>query len=143
MLHDLLGNDPRPFFLHQSNLTGDRLGYPVMDGVLSAYRAVYGADAPLVNLPMAGDGEALREQQRGPRSLRAGSVTAWVQGRDLTISGPPGTLVPVTVPPGTRSGVAAGPGFGEAYGGARSAWVRLGDRPVRLALPSAPFRQPG
>jgi hypothetical protein len=143
VLHDLLGNDPRPFFLHQSNLTGGRLGYPVMSGVLAAYRAVYAAGAPVVNLPMSGDGEALRRQSVWAGSLRAGSVTAWVQDRDLIISGPPGTLVPVTAPPGTRTGVAAGPEFGAAYGAARSAWVRLGDHPVRLALPSAPFRQPG
>ncbi len=59
----LINNDPRPFFMHQSNLTGDRLGYPVMDGVLSAYRAVYGPSAPIENLPTDQDGAVLRNQQ--------------------------------------------------------------------------------
>ena len=56
--------------MHQSNLTGDRLGYPVMDGILSAYRAVYGASAPIVNLPMSGDGVVLHNQQLWATALR-------------------------------------------------------------------------
>jgi len=137
-----LDNDPRPFFMHQSNLTGDRLGYPVMDGVLSAYRAVYGSSAPVVNHSMAGDGMALRDQQLWAAALRSGSVTAWVHGRTVTVSGPPGTLVPVTAPAGTRSGPAAGAVFGQPYGGQQSAYVRLGAKPLTLVLPAAPFRQP-
>jgi len=137
-----LDNDPRPFFMHQSNLTGDRLGYPVMDGVLSAYRAVYGPSAPVVNRSMAGDGMALRDQQLWAAALRSGSVTAWVHGRTVTVSGPPGTLVPVTAPAGTRSGSAVGAVFGQPYGGQQSAYVRLGAKPLKLALPAAPFRQP-
>lgn len=128
----VLNNDPRPFFMHQSNLTGDRLGYPVMDGVLSAYRAVYGASAPVVNLPMSGDGIALHDQ-----ALRAGTVSAWVQGSTVTISGPPGTLVPVTVPAGTRVGSAAVPTFGSPYTCELSGYTRLGSRPLRLVLGSA------
>ena len=75
--------------MHQSNLAGDRLGYPVMDGILSAYRAVYGASAPIVNLPMSGDGVVLHNQQLWATALREGLVTAWVQGNTVTISGPP------------------------------------------------------
>ena len=84
----LLNNDPRPFFMHQSNLTGDRLAYAVMDDTLSAYRAVYGASAPIVNLPMSGDGAVLHNQQLWATALREGLVTAWVQGNTITISGP-------------------------------------------------------
>ena len=68
----MLNNDPRPFFMHQSNLTGDRIGYAVMDGVLSAYRAVYGASAPIVNLPMFGGGAALHDQSLWGQVLHAG-----------------------------------------------------------------------
>jgi hypothetical protein len=139
---DTVGNDARPFFMHQSNLTGDRLGYPVMDGVLSAYRAVYSPDTPYLNLSMAGDGAALRAQQLWTAALRAGAVTAWVQGRTVTVSGPPGTMVPVTAPAGTRSGSATGAAFGRPYGGERSAYVPLGTGPLKLTLAGAPFRQP-
>jgi hypothetical protein len=134
---DLLNNDPRPFFMHQSNLTGDRLAYVVMDGVLSAYRAVYGPSAPIINLPMSGGGIVLRKQQLWARALHAGTVTAWVQGHTLTISGPPGTTVPVTVPAGARMGSAAGPTFGSPYAGGLSAYTTLGPRPLKIDLGTA------
>ncbi len=133
----LLNNDPRPFFMHQSNLTGDRLGYPVMNGVLSAYRAVYNSSAPIENLPTDKDGEVLRAQQLWSQALRAGTVTAWVQGNTVTISGPPGTPVPVTVPAGTKEGSAA---FGFPYAHEQSAFATLGSQPLKLVLPSAPYR---
>src|SRR5258708_4253850 len=70
----LLNNDPRPFFMHQSNLTGDRLGYPVMDGILSAYGAVYAPSAPIANLPMSGDRGVLRHQQLSAPARHAGEL---------------------------------------------------------------------
>jgi hypothetical protein len=135
----VLNNDPRPFFMHQSNLTGDRLGYPVMDGVLSAYRAVYNASAPIDNLPTPSDGMALRNQQLWSRAMAAGKVTAWVQGNKVTISGPAGTPVPLTAPSGTTVGP-GGPAYGFSYAGERSGYTTLGTRPLTLTLPSAPFR---
>ena len=134
----MLNNDPRPFFMHQSNLTGDRLGYAVMDGVLSAYRAVYGASAPIVNLPMSGGGAALHDQSLWGQALHAGAVSAWVQGNTVTISGPPGTLVPATMPAAT-TGPGPGADFGSPYAGERSAYLVLGSQPLRLTLSSAPF----
>jgi hypothetical protein len=131
---DMLSNDPRPFFMHQSNLTGDRLGYPVMDGVLSAYRDVFSASAPVVNLAMPGDGAALERQDLWAAAVRAGTVTAYVSGGRLVITGPPGTEVPVTVPGG------AGAGFGQAYAGSRSGYATLGSKPLLLPLGAAPFR---
>jgi hypothetical protein len=134
----LLNNDPRPFFMHQSNLTGDRLAYAVMDSTLSAYRAVYGASAPVVNLPMSGDGVVLHNQQLWATALRDGLVTAWVQGNTVTISGPPGTTVPVTVPAGTTPG-SGGPAFGSPYANELSQYTTLGSHPLKLVLSSAPF----
>jgi hypothetical protein len=135
----LINNDPRPFFMHQSNLTGDRLGYPVMDGVLSAYRAVYGPSAPIDNLPTIGDGAVLRNEQLWTQARQAGTVTAWVQGNTVTISGPPGTPVPVTVPAGTRVGSASGPAYGFSYAGELSGFAKLGSQPLKLVLGSAPY----
>jgi hypothetical protein len=126
--------------MHQSNLTGGRIAYPVMEGVLAACRAVYSPGAPLVNLPMSGAGAALRNQSQWAQALRAGTVSAYVQGKTITITGPAGTPVPLTAPPGTRVGSAAGPAFGAAYGGDRSAYTRLGARPLTLVLGSAPYR---
>jgi hypothetical protein len=134
----LLNNDPRPFFMHQSNLTGDRLAYTVMDSILSAYRAVYGPSAPIINLPMSGDGVVLHDQQLWATALREGLVTAWVQGNTVTISGPPGTTVPVTVPAGTTVG-SGGPAFGSPYASELSDYTTLGSHPLKLVLSSAPF----
>lgn len=131
----LLANDPRPFFMHQSNLTGDRLAYTVMDDILSAYRAVY--RAPIVNLPLAGDGAVLHDQQLWATAVREKLVTAWVQGNTVTISGPPGTTVPVTVPAGTTTGP-GGPPFGRPYAQEMSQYTTLGTGPLKLVLGSAP-----
>ena len=138
VFHAVLNNDPRPFFMHQSNLTGDRLGYPVMDGVLSAYRAVYGPSAPIENLATDRDGAVLRDQQLWAAAVKAGTVTAWVDGNTVTVSGPPGTPVPVTVPAGTRTGAASGPGFGFSYSGELSGYATLGAQPLKLVLGAAP-----
>jgi hypothetical protein len=138
VLNALMGNDPRPFFMHQSNLTGDRLGCEVMDGVLSAYHSVYRADTPILNLPMSGDGVVLHNQQLWANAVRHHLITAWVQGRTVTISGPPGTTVPVTVPTGTTVG-SDGPAFGSRYAGELSQYTVLGSHPLTLALGSAPF----
>jgi hypothetical protein len=135
----LINNDPRPFFMHQSNLTGDRLGYPVMDGVLSAYRAVYGPSAPIENLPAIGDGAVMRNQQLWARAQQAGTVSAWVQGNTITISGPPGTPVPITVPAGTAAGSASGRAYGFSYAGERSGFTTLGSHPLKLVLGAAPY----
>jgi hypothetical protein len=141
----LINNDPRPFFMHQSNLTGDRLGYPVMDGVLSAYRAVYGPSAPIENLPTDKDGAVMRNQQLWAAALKAGTVTAWVQGDTVTISGPPGTPVPLTVPSGSTVASGSdeaspgGPAYGFSYAGERSGFTTLGSRPLTIRLPSAPY----
>jgi hypothetical protein len=136
----LLDGDPRPFFMHQSNLAGDRIAYPVMDDVLSAYRAVFNSSTPIENLPMSGDGTVLRNSQLWEQALKAGTVTAWVQGHTVTISGPPGTPVPVTVPDGTGTGSAGGPEFGTSYAGGRAGWATLGSQPLKLTLGSAPYQ---
>jgi len=133
----VLNNDPRPFFMHQSNLTGDRLGYPVMDGILSAYRAVFNSSAPIVNDPSIKDGEVLRDQQLWADAVKAGKITAWVQGNTVTVSGPKGTPVPLTAPTGTKLGAAA---FGEPYSHEVSAFTVLGSQPLKFTLPSAPYR---
>ncbi|HEX6522450.1 MAG TPA: hypothetical protein VF070_20940 [Streptosporangiaceae bacterium] len=135
VLSAMLNNDPRPFFMHQSNLTADRLAYPVMDAVLSAYRSVYGASAPIVNLPMSGDGQVMRNQQLWGQALRSGQVSAWVEGNTLTIDGAPGTTVPVTVPDGTSAG------FGSHYAGETSGFTTVGSHRLKLTLPASPFGQ--
>ncbi len=133
----VLNNDPRPFFMHQSNLTGDRLGYPVMDGVLAAYRAVFNSTAPILNLPTDKNGVILRNQQLWADAVKAGKITAWVQGNTVTISGPKGTPVPLTAPAGTKLGTAP---YGASYSHEVSGFTTLTSQPLKITLPSAPYR---
>jgi hypothetical protein len=136
----LLNNDPRPFFMHQSNLTGDRIAYPVMNAVLAAYRSVFAPSAPIINMPMSGGGMVLWNQTLWAQAVGAGSISAWVQGNTVTVTGPAGMPVPLTVPTTTRVGSAAGPAFGSPYGGGRSGYMQLGPQPLKLVLGSAPYR---
>jgi hypothetical protein len=83
------------------------------------------------------DGAVLRNEQLW--SQDAHTVTAWVQGHTLTISGPRGATVPVTVPEGSRTGSAAGPAFGSPYAGLQSEYTQLGSQPLRIDLGFAPY----
>jgi hypothetical protein len=135
-LGSVLQNDPRVFYMHQSNLTADRLAYSVMGGLLSAYRSVFASNTPVVNGRFSAAAEALNRQQIWAKILDAGTVSGYVQGNTLTLTGPAGTQVPVTVPDQTRLGTGV---FGEPYGGERSAYTTLGATPTTLVLPSTPY----
>jgi hypothetical protein len=131
MLGYVLTNDPRPFYVHQSNLAESGLLYPVLTAALDAYRSKFAGNAPVVELTMTDAGRVLQDQASWTQS--AGTVTAYRQGGVVTVSGPPGTVVPVTVPAGTTVGGAA---FGASYGGEQSGHHALaGD--LTLTLPAA------
>jgi hypothetical protein len=139
MLGATVANDPRPFYMHQSNLAGDRLGYPLMTGVLSDYHAVYASNTPIVNQRMSAAGAALNDQGVWAQTLSAATVNGYVQGNTVTITGPAGTSVPVTAPTGTKVGTATGPAFGTAYAGELSARSVLGSGALTLVLKSTPY----
>ena len=123
--------------MHQSNLAGDRLGYDVMDAVLSTYRAVYGASAPIVNLPMSGDGVALHDQQLWATALREHLVTAWVEGNTVTSPARPAPRYRSRSRPGRRR--IGRQAFASPYAGELSGYATLGSGPLTLTLGSAPF----
>lgn len=135
-LGDVLHNDPRTFYMHQSNLAGDRLAYPVMGGVLSAYRSVFAPNTPVVNARFSAAAEVLNQQQTWAKILDTATVSGYVQGNTLTLTGPAGMQVPVTVPDQSRLDRAV---FGEPYGGERSAHTTLGASPTTLVLPFKPY----
>jgi hypothetical protein len=139
MLGSMVQNDPRPFMFHQSNLTGDRLLYPVVLGALQAYRAVYAANAPVVNQRLSAAGEALNSQDQWAQTLSSGSVTGYVQGKTVTITGPSGTSVPLTMPAGTKVGTSKGAAFGASYSQELSAYTTLGSGPLTLALKATAY----
>jgi hypothetical protein len=115
-LRFVLTNDPRPFYAHQSNLAEDGILYPVLESVLSGYRAVYAANAPVVRTDMRTQSQILARQ------------AAWANESDAAVAYLDATGVhlpdiaadvPLTVPAGTSvAGVAL-----SSYGGELSGWA--------------------
>ncbi|MEU2541620.1 hypothetical protein [Streptomyces iakyrus] len=133
-LGHVLANDPKPHFIHQSNLAEDRIAYPVLDGVLDGYEALFTEDTPVVNPRMRDIGTELRRRADWQAALRAGEVRAHRIGGTVTVDAPDGLVVPATLPTGTTL---AGAAFGEAYAGAVSGWTRSTGEPLALTLPAS------
>ena len=131
----LLGNDPRPTYMHQSNLAEEGVAYPVLDEVAGRYNAWF--SAPLLQPTMTETTTLLRRSAAFAAALEAGQVAAYRIGEDVTVAGPDHLDVPVTAPSGTTIGSAP---FGTSYGGEVSAWVEMHKDPTVLTVPaSAPI----
>ncbi|GAA0286184.1 hypothetical protein GCM10010302_25580 [Streptomyces polychromogenes] len=133
-LGHVLANDPKPHFIHQSNLAEERLAYPVLGGVIDGYDALFSADTPLVNERMKDIGTELRRRGAWKNALQAGRVTAYRVGDTVTVTAPAGLDVTATLPAGTRLGTAA---FGSPYAGRVSGWTPSAGSPLELTLPSS------
>lgn len=116
----ILSNDPRPFYAHTANLTGDRLAYDLLDSILGTYRAAFTAQTPVLNLTLTQAATQLVRQQSW--ATDADSVTGYVQEGQVSIANPTGHVVPFTAPAGTTIvGNVLAP-----YGGEVSAWLAPG-----------------
>ncbi|MGW0899358.1 hypothetical protein ACWD0G_20660, partial [Streptomyces goshikiensis] len=58
-LRHVLANDPKPHYVHQSNLAEDRTLYPVLNQVLDTYGTLFAPSAPIVNQSMKDTGVEL------------------------------------------------------------------------------------
>ncbi|MBB5122342.1 hypothetical protein AF335_26340 [Streptomyces eurocidicus] len=137
-LGHVLANDPRPHFMHQSNLSEQRIGYTVLEKVLADYNGLFADNTPLVNLRMRDIGTELSKRAAWKTALAAGKVTAYRIGNAVTVSAPDGTQAAVTLPTGTvQTGPnGSGTAFGSAYAGARSGWTAAGTQtPATFTLP--------
>jgi hypothetical protein len=136
----LLGNDPRPHFAHQSNLTEDKILYPVLDGVLAKYNAAFAANTPLLHSALSESGTVLRQADLWRTNKAA--VTAYAVGNTVTVqSSAAGAIdVPMTMPEGTvnlNANGTAGTAFGQAYAGERSNQVAFAaSQTLRYGLPA-------
>lgn len=110
LLRLVLGNDPRPLFVHQNNLAAQGTLYPFLDEVLRAYRR--SVRAALLQPRLAETGRDLLRWRRF-RERREGLV-AWRAGDRLFLHSPRAVEVPIT---GLRDGA--------LYGGRRSGWVTV------------------
>ncbi|MER5217380.1 hypothetical protein ABT063_44370 [Streptomyces sp. NPDC002838] len=131
-LGHVLSNDPKPHFIHQSNLAEERIAYPVLSGVLDGYEALFAEDTPVVNPRMKDIGAELQRRAAWQAALQAGEITAYRIGDTVTVEAPDGLAVTATLPTGTTL---AGAAFGEAYAGAVSGWTPSTGAPISLTLP--------
>ncbi len=123
----VVSDDARPHFVHQTNLTSERLLYPILEETLKRYRATFAANTPLVNPNMSDAGQQLVNQQAW--ATGAGTVSATVAGQVVTVTnkGTSDAMVPLSLPDGSVTVVDGRlrDVFGEAYQGQRSAWEAL------------------
>lgn len=137
-LRHVLNNDPRPHYVHQSNLAEDRTLYPVLNQVLDTYRTLYAPSAPIVNQSMKDTGVELQRRAAWDAAIANNQVTAYRIGKDITVKAPAGVVAPVTAPTGTKKQLVLGTAdFGTAYAGTRSTWTapELLQSAVTLHLP--------
>ncbi|WP_267816557.1 hypothetical protein [Streptomyces sp. H27-H1] len=123
-MRHVLNNDPRPHYVHQSNLAEERTLYPVLNQVLDGYRTLYAPSAPIVNQSMKDTGVELQRRAAWNAAIAANQVTAYRIGKDVTVKAPSGVPAPLTAPAGTKKQLLLGTAdFGTAYAGTRSAWT--------------------
>ncbi|MEX2980476.1 hypothetical protein [Streptomyces sp. C36] len=135
----VLANDPRPHFIHQSNLAEERIGYQPVEKLLTDYRTLFADNTPLVNLRMRDIGGELRKRAAWTAAVRSGKVTAYRVGEAIAVSAPAGVEVSATLPSGTVQVRGTGRvAFGTSYAGLRSGWAApdTGQNTVVLVLPA-------
>jgi hypothetical protein len=159
MLTNMLSNDPRPSYVHQTNImgappagpatsgtppttpdtTGDGLLYSVLNPLLAEYNSYFSSLTPYQQLTLGAIGDVLGEQTAWTAAQAAGSVTASETNGAVTVSnsGSSAVSVPITAPTGTTVNGAA---FGQAYGGTLSAWTSVaGSGSTTLQQNTAPM----
>ena len=144
MMQNMLSNDPRPSYVHQTNImgqppagpatsgtppttadtTGDGLLYSVLNPLLAQYNSYFSPLTPYQQPTLGAIGAVLAEQTAWSSALAAGTVTASESNGTVTVadSGPAAIEVPITAPTGTTVNGAA---FGQAYGGTLSGWTQV------------------
>jgi len=142
MFRHVMGNDPRPHFMHQSNLadynpalpeTDPNQGgilYPVIDGLLGRYDAAFDrASAPLLQLTSTQIAATLAQQSAWTANVVAGRVTAWLQDGVLHVKNNGGAAMDVPL---------TGTTVGDMYAGQRSGWASVPGGGERTFTPNDP-----
>jgi hypothetical protein len=142
MFRHVMGNDPRPHYMHQSNLadynpalveTDPSQGgvlYAVVDPLLTRYDTYFErGSAPLVQLTSTQIAQTMARQDTWAAELAAGKVTAWLQDGELHVknSDTAAADVPLT-----------GTTVGDAYGGQKSGWTTIAAGTERVFEPNDP-----
>ena len=125
--------DPAPHYAHQSNMTEDRIIYPVLDAVIAGIKSTFTTATPIVNPRMADVSTLAYRQTMWRTAVQNRTVEAYVQNGLVTVinNGTAAVDVPLTVPNDSVSLTAAlglrirQGQYGEPYGTERSAWTTL------------------
>ena len=134
MFLNMMNNDPRTSYVHQTNLlgqppagppttgtppntpdtTGDGLLYSVLNPLLAEYHKYFASNAPYEQLPLGGIANVLAEQKAWSKAS-TGQVSGYIEGNQVTVqnSGTEAVSTPLT-------GVSA---VGSSYGGIQSGWT--------------------
>lgn len=94
MLQHILANDPRPHYVHQSNLAGDRMLYDLVDATLDRHRDLFSVDVAQPTLAEAGAELARRAAWQD--ALDGRMVTAFLKDRHVHLSSTEAVQIPVT-----------------------------------------------
>jgi hypothetical protein len=94
MLGHILANDPRPHYVHQSNLAGDRMLYDLVDAALDRHRALF--SVAVVQPTLAEAGAELARQAAWQAALDGRHVTAFLQDGRAHLRSTQPVRVPVT-----------------------------------------------
>ncbi|MCW2989544.1 MAG: hypothetical protein JWM73_138 [Solirubrobacterales bacterium] len=122
IMRHVLSNDPRPHYVHQSNLAEDGTMYPVFNEVVRRYRSYL--KVPVVQLSYSEAGTTLAQQAAWSDALANGKVSGTISATGMTITNTvPNLVAPVT---GTRTL--------PTYGTLRSGWLRLGAGTTQLGI---------
>jgi hypothetical protein len=124
MFSHVTGNDPKPHYLHQSNLAEQGTMYPIVDEVLARHDRLY--RTPLEQPTLKGAGELLRDRAAWATAISNGEATLTLQGGVVEVT----TSRPLQVP-------LTGTTVGTAYAGNRSGWT-LVDGTASFATLQAP-----
>ncbi|MCA1698604.1 MAG: hypothetical protein LC790_06740, partial [Actinobacteria bacterium] len=110
MLLHVLGNDPRPHYVHQSNLSGERIAYKLLHEAVARFREHFNVELTQLSLSQAGEELALQAAWR--QALDAGGVSAYLHDGRLHVRSEEALCLPIT---GTQE-------VGSEYGSSRSGW---------------------
>jgi hypothetical protein len=113
MMRHVLGNDPRPHYVHQANLAQEGVLYLVVNELLKRYRAYF--KPGLVQPTLKGDGQLLQTQAAWAASQS--QVTGYLQGGKVRIRSSASSTV--------QFPLAGATGVGSSYGGLVSGWSSI------------------
>jgi hypothetical protein len=129
MFSHMMGNDPRPHYFHQTNITGDGVLYNVLNALLAQYHLYFNTSAPIIQLTESQSGALLAEQSAWNNALAAGKVGGYIQGNQVTITNSTGAAISAPV---------TGTSVGTLYGGIKSGWTSVAAGSTSYtALPSS------